>query len=201
MDIEGFKKLVKKYEPLHDAFVNDAMTGERYYKNGSDILFGRKKEDGEGNALRNADNRIPRNFHGLLVNQKASYAFTVPPLIDVGDAGADRCIMEALGDMYTKNCMELCINAANASVAWVHYWTDGENGFRWAVVGSQQVIPVWDRSLERKLLGVMRVYGETDEETGEDYTIYEYWTDTCCQAYRRRTADTVDRGIDRKSVV
>lgn len=195
MDIEGFKKLVKKYEPLHAAFVNDAMTGERYYKNGSDILFGRKKEDGEGNALRNADNRIPRNFHGLLVNQKASYAFTVPPLIDVGDAGADRCIMEALGDMYTKNCMELCINAANASVAWVHYWTDGENGFRWAVVGSQQVIPVWDRSLERKLLGVMRVYGETDEETGEDYTIYEYWTDTCCQAYRRRTADTVDRGM------
>lgn len=36
MDIEGFKKLVKKYEPLHSAFVSEAMTGERYYRNGSD---------------------------------------------------------------------------------------------------------------------------------------------------------------------
>ena len=195
MDIEGFKKLVKKYEPLHAAFVNEAMTGERYYKNGSDILFGKKREDEEGNVLRNADNRIPRNFHGLLVNQKASYAFTVPPLFDVGDSGANKCVVEALGDMYTKNCMGLCINAANTSVAWVHYWTDGEGRFCWAVVDSPQVIPVWDKSLERKLLGVLRVYGETDEETGEDYTIYEYWTDTCCQAYRRRTADTVDTGM------
>ena len=183
MDIEGFKKLVKKHEPLHAAFVNDAMTGERYYKNGSDILFGKKKEDEEGNALRNADNRIPRNFHGLLVNQKASYAFTVPPLLDIGDAGANKCVMETLGDMYTKNCMELCINAANASVAWVHYWTDGKGRFCWAVVDSLQVIPVWDKSLERKLLGVLRVYVETDEGTGEDYTIYEYWTDKIGRAH------------------
>lgn len=27
MDIEGFKKLVKKYGPLHAAFVNEALTG------------------------------------------------------------------------------------------------------------------------------------------------------------------------------
>ncbi len=45
MDIEGFKKLVKKYGPLHAAFVNEALTGGRYYRNGSDILFGYEKED------------------------------------------------------------------------------------------------------------------------------------------------------------
>ncbi len=128
MDIEGFKKLVKKYEPLHSAFVSEAMTGERYYRNGSDILFGDRKEDIEGNTLRNADNRIPRNFHGLIVNQKASYVFTVPPLFDVGGASANKAVMEVLGDAYTKNCMELCVNAANTSVAWVHYWTDAEGG-------------------------------------------------------------------------
>lgn len=195
MDIEGFKKLVKKYEPLHSAFVSEAMTGERYYRNGSDILFGDRKEDTGGNTLRNADNRIPRNFHGLIVNQKASYAFTVSPLFDVGDASANKAVMEVLGDAYTKNCMELCVNAANTSVAWLHYWTDAEGRFCWAVVDSRQVIPVWDKSLERKLLGVMRVYEDTEEETGDNYTIYEYWTDTCCQAYRRRTADTVDSGL------
>ena len=46
MDIENFKKLVKKYEPLHTDFVADAVIGERYYKNGSDILFPERKEDG-----------------------------------------------------------------------------------------------------------------------------------------------------------
>ena len=45
MDIEGFKKLVKKYGLLHAAFVNEALTGGRYYRNGSDILFGYEKED------------------------------------------------------------------------------------------------------------------------------------------------------------
>ena len=115
MDMEGVKKLVKKYEPYHTGFVHKAMVGERYYKNGSDILFGEKKEDGEGNPLRNADNRIPRNFHGLIVNQKASYAFTTPPVFDVGGKGQNKRITELLGDEYIKNCMELCVNAANTS--------------------------------------------------------------------------------------
>nr|WP_308743167.1 phage portal protein [uncultured Anaerocolumna sp.] len=34
-----------------------------------------KDKDETESPLRNADNRIPRNFHGLLVNQKASYMF------------------------------------------------------------------------------------------------------------------------------
>lgn len=159
MDIENFKKLVKKYEPLHTDFVADAVIGERYYKNGSDILFPERKEDGEGNVMRNADNRIPRNFHGLIVNQKASYAFTVPPVFDIGTEEGNKRVLELLGDEYVKNCMELCVNAANTSVGWVHYWEDGA-GFEWAVVDSKQIFPVWDKSLKQKLAGVLRVYGE-----------------------------------------
>ena len=194
MDIENFKKLVKKYEPLHTDFVADAVIGERYYKNGSDILFPERKEDGEGNVMRNADNRIPRNFHGLIVNQKASYAFTVPPVFDIGTEEGNKRVLELLGDEYVKNCMELCVNAANTSVGWVHYWEDGA-GFEWAVVDSKQIFPVWDKSLKQKLAGVLRVYGELDEGTGEDYTVFEYWTDTDCTAYRKKAADTVDGGL------
>lgn len=194
MDMEGFKKLVKKYEPYHTGFTHKAIAGERYYKNGSDILFGKKKEDGEGNPLRNADNRIPRNFHGLIVNQKASYAFTTPPVFDVGSTAQNKRITELLGDEYIKNCMELCVNAANTSIGWVHYWA-GNDGFEWAVVDSKQVIPIWDKSLRRKLLGVMRVYEELDEGTGDSYTVYEYWTDKECQAFRRKSSDTVDAGM------
>ena len=82
MDIEIVKKLITKYEPGHMSFVQHALTGERYYRNKTDILAAENKDkdkDADGNPIRNADNRIPRNFHGLLVNQKAAYAFTSPP--------------------------------------------------------------------------------------------------------------------------
>ena len=188
------KQLIKKYEPGHAAFETRAAVAERYYRNETDILFRDKpKEDKEesDNPLRNADNRIPRNFHGLIVNQKASYAFTAPPLFDVGNVTANKRITEALGDEYAKNCMGLCVNAANTSIGWVHYWT-GDNGFEWAVVPSAQIIPAFDRSLKRRLIGVMRVYPDIDEDTGDNYTVYEYWTDTECQAFRRRTGDELE---------
>ena len=191
MDIETMKQLIKKYEPGHAAFVTRAAVAERYYRNETDILFRDKPKEEADNPLRNADNRIPRNFHGLIVNQKASYAFTAPPLFDVGSTASNKRITETLGDEYAKNCMELCINAANASIGWAHYW-QGENGFEWAVVPSGQIIPVFDRSLKRRLIGAMRVYPDIDEATGDNYTIYEYWTDTECQAFRRRTGDELD---------
>ena len=38
MDIEIVKKLITKYEPGHMSFVQKALTGERYYRNKTDIL-------------------------------------------------------------------------------------------------------------------------------------------------------------------
>ena len=195
MDIETMRQLIKKYEPGHAAFVTRADIAERYYRNETDILFRDKPKDEKkeepDNPLRNADNRIPRNFHGLIVNQKAAYAFTAPPLFDVGSTANNKRITEALGDEYAKNCMELCVNAANAAIGWVHYW-QGDNGFEWAVVPSEQIIPVFDRSLKRRLIGAMRVYPDIDDATGDNYTVYEYWTDAECQAFRRRTGDKLE---------
>lgn len=193
MELETIKRLIKKYEPGHTDFVIKADIAERYYRNETDVLFRKAKEkDEDEKPLRNADNRIPRNFHGLIVNQKASYAFTAPPLFDVGTDAMNKQVKEVLGDEYEKNCMELCVNAANTSVGWVHYW-ETENGFEWAVVDSKQIIPVWDKSLKKRLSGVFRVYPEIDEETGDNYTIYEYWNETECQAFRRKTGDELEQ--------
>ena len=135
MDIETIRRLIKKYESGHAAFIMQAEVAKRYYRNETDILFRNKQKEEEkeeaNNPLRNADNRIPRNFHGLIVNQKAAYAFTAPPLFDVGSTESNKRITEALGDEYAKNCMELCVNAANTSIAWVHYWKS-DNGVEWA---------------------------------------------------------------------
>lgn len=191
MELEVIKQLIKKYEPGHVDFMLKAAKAEQYYRNETDVLFKAKKEDDSENPLRNADNRIPRNFHGLIVNQKASYAFTAPPLFDIGNTTANKQIAELLGDEYSKNCMELCVNAANTTVGWVHYWETKE-GFQWAVVDSKQIIPIWDKGLKKKLLGVFRVYPDIDEATGDLYNIYEYWNETECQVFRRRTDQTIE---------
>ncbi|MBD5089345.1 MAG: phage portal protein [Clostridiales bacterium] len=190
MELDVMKKLIKKYETGHINFILHADEAERYYRNKTDILYkGKEKTDDEGNPIRNANNRIPRNFHGLIVNQKASYAFTAPPLFDIGNTANNKKVTEVLGDEYAKNCMELCVNAANTSIGWVHYWED-ESGFEWAVVDSKQIIPIWSRNLKQKLIGVLRVYSDLDEETGDMYTYYEYWSDTYAQSFRRKTTDT-----------
>ncbi|MBS6396685.1 MAG: phage portal protein [Clostridiales bacterium] len=194
MELDIMKRLIKKYEPGHTGYIRECETAERYYRNRTDILLKKPKEDEEGKPLRNADNRIPRNFHGLIVNQKASYAFTAPPLFDVGNNTMNEKIADTLGDEYKKNCMELCVNAANCKTAWIHYWR-GENGFEWAVVDSKEIIPVMSKSLKKKLMGVFRVYSDIDEVSGDTYMIYEYWTETECQAFRRRIGDTVDEGL------
>ena len=195
MELDIMKKLIEKYMPGHSEYVNKCQIAERYYCNETDILFGEKQKDDEGNPIRNADNRIPRNFHGLIVNQKAAYAFTTPPTFDVGNAASNKKVTECLGDEFEKNCMQLCINAANMVMGWVHYW-ESDEGFEWAVVDSKQIIPIWDKSLKRRLIGVMRAYSDIDEDTGDNYTIYEYWNDTVCQTFRRRTSDDIDKGLE-----
>ena len=183
------KELLSQYMPGHAIYMVKCDIADRYYRNQSDILHGEEKKDEEGHPLRNADNRIPRNFHGLIVNQKAAYAFTTPPTFDIGSSKANAEILKVLGDEYRKECMELCVNAANAGVAWIHYWTNEFNEFEWAVIDSKQIVPVWNKSAKQKLIGALRVYTEIDETDGKSYTIYEYWNKEECQVYRRLQAD------------
>lgn len=202
MDIEVVKKLIKRYAAGHAEFVLNAMTAERYYRNQTDVLLDPEKKPSQEqemeSPLRNADNRIPFNFHGLLVNQKASYGYTYPPMFDVGSDKANADLVRALGDDFPKTCKDLCIEASNASVGWLHVWKtkpedeESENAWQYAVVPAAQIIPIWSESLKRKLLGVFRTYQELDTETGDNYIVYEYWNDTECYSYRLLVGETVD---------
>ncbi|WP_415982620.1 phage portal protein [Anaerostipes caccae] len=198
MELEVIKKLIKKYTAGHGTFLERAATANRYYRNQTDILLEppkkRETEQGE-NPLRNADNRIPLNFHGLLVNQKASYMFTAPPLFDLGDKASNKALTAFLGDKYAKTCKDLCVEASNASVAWLHLWKDKASGqYKYAIVPSGQVIPVWSNNLERELKGALRCYHDITDN-GQELDVYEYWNDTTCQAYAIEAGGVIDTGL------
>ncbi|WP_242861182.1 phage portal protein [Acetivibrio ethanolgignens] len=203
MDLESAKKLIKEHMPVHEKFVKDAIEAKRYYRNENDILTKgarREKEQSEDTPIRSADNRISHNFHGLLVNQKTAYMFTASPLFDIGNPEANKRIANVLGDKYAKVCKDLCINASNASVSWLHYWKDEKGTFKYGVIESEQIIPVWSSDLERELQSVLRVYRRTQDD-GKTYTVYEIWTEKECQSFIRQENLSVDIGLSYYSIL
>ena len=210
MELEIVKKLILSYADVHAKYQADALKAERYYKNETDILSEPKKKqervekDRNGELvtrdieqpMRNADNRIPFNFHGLLVNQKASYLFTEPPVFDIGADSSNKALSAFLGDKYPKVCKDLCIEASNKKTGWIHVWKSADDGnYRYAVVPSEQIQPIWSKSLDRKLLGVLRVYHEIDGD-GNEFDVYELWNDKECAAYRVLAGRTVKEDLE-----
>ena len=184
MELEAAKKLIEKYDGLDAVRLKKAEVALRYYLGDNDIMY-RKPKDKCDEPLRNADNRIAFNFHSLLVDQKASYMFTAPPLFDTKDDTLNEIIAATLGDGYAKKCKDLCVDASNAGVGWLHYWIDEKKGFCYGVIPSMQVRAVYSLRLEKELEAVLRTYRMVDDN-GDEWQIYEIWNDKECQAYRKR---------------
>lgn len=194
MEINVIKKLIKKHSVNHIDFMKKAEEAKRYYDNRNDILFKKKsydKENEEENPLRNADNRISTNFYGLLVNQKAGYMFTAPPLFDVGNEEINNKIVKFFGDRYAKVCKDLCVDASNSGVGWLHIWKDNDGVLKYGVVDPTQVIPVWSDDLNNDLEAVLRIYPYTDEN-GNRFKVCQYWDKEKCYAYNYEMSDTDD---------
>lgn len=199
MELEVIKKLIRKYTSGHSRFIRDSEIANRYYRTENDILFAKPKkeqvkEDETTNPMRNADNRIAMSFYPLLVDQKVSYLFTAPPVFETKNTTANKAIVEVLGGGYASKAQELCTNASNAGIGWIHYWIDEEGKFQYGVVPSEQIIPVWSPDLSQDLIAVLRVYKEFDDQ-GDVYDVYEYWNDTECAVYRKRASDVLDEGL------
>lgn len=191
MEIEVIKKIIEEHTKdltKRNETINQA---ELYYKNENDILRTKNPLDDEQklkdepNPLRNADNRVSHAWHRLLVNQKASYTMTTPPGFDTDDREMNTEITKLLGDGYPKVAKNLCIAASNAGVAWLHVWRDETNGFfRYAVVDSKQIIPIYSKRLTNDLEGVLRIYEDYDDNA-ETIIVYEFWNDKEVQMYSR----------------
>ena len=192
MELEKMKKLVNRYLIKHREMVRGSKVAERYYKKQNDILkYGVRISGESGSPLHNADNRIPSNFYNILVNQKASYLFTSPPIFDIGSKEGNEKITKILGDDFSKVCKNLCINASNSIIGWLHYWIDEEGEFQYAVIDSKQVIPVWTKGdLQKELSGVMRVYDWIDED-GNVLDVYEYWDNSRCWAFAKKNRGSI----------
>ncbi|MGQ5708816.1 phage portal protein [Lactobacillus sp. PSON] len=194
MEIKDIQKIIRNTATSRANFNTNYEKSLRYYMNKNDIVNrtnGESKinKEGKDDPLRSADNRISSNFHQLLVDQEAGYIATVAPSIDVGEKALNNKITNVLGDNFNSTLNRLVIDAANAGVAWLHYWIDDSNNFRYGIIPPNQITAIYSTSLDTKLLGLLRVYEKLDEDSGKYFKVYEYWNDKEARFYRNPIND------------
>lgn len=187
-------EIIMDFIQEHDT--TDMQTGVRYYNNDNDI---RKRniyywKDG----VRVVDetrknNRLPHNWHKLLVDQKANYlvgnpvTFAARNLTEEEKESTDdeefvEKINDLLAEKFDDDIWELCKDASNKGLAWLHPFIDEEGNFDYAVVDAMEVVPIWETTRQRKLVAVIRYY--ILKVNGQDRIRAEYWTREGVQYYQ-----------------
>lgn len=194
MELKALKDLIKSTSGQQTVFSQRYNQSLRYYKNENDITLKTEgkseiKDNGKKDAIRRADNRISNAFHQLLVDQEAGYLTTTPPKIDVGSDQDNQQIQDILGDQYELTLNKLVVDACNAGVSWIHYWIDENNNFRYGIIDPDQIIPIYDTTLENTLIGVLRSYRQLDTDSGKYFTVHEFWNDKEAQFFKTKASD------------
>lgn len=188
--LERLKRIVINNESRK----SEILKAKCYYENQTDIQeCGVTPKNYDGNEgkdpLRSADNRLSHNFHQILVDEKVSYMFTYPIIIDVdNNSDINKKVKSVLGKDFERKLKNIAIEASNTGVGWMHYWIDKNNDFKYEKVNSEEIIPKYSNGLEKDLESIIRVYSCKEEKEGvvdeELYTYLEYWTDSTIDIFK-----------------
>ena len=177
MELNKIRQLITNNIRIEKEILNN----KRYYEVENDITRkGVKPKNESKDPLRSADNRIAHNYHQILVDEKAAYLFTYPILFDIdNNVEVNEAVTMVLGEDFPRKCKNLCIEASNTGLGWLHYWIE-EPKFKYELVNTEEVIPRYSNGLEKELEAIIRYYKTYEEVEGllEDqlFCYIECWT-------------------------
>lgn len=184
------------------------LTAKEYYANQTEITYKGVNSKDEEDPIRRADNRIGHNFHEILVDEKTAYMFTYPVLFDIDqNQEINERVSEILGDDFERKIKNLCIEASNCGVTWLHYWVEElqEKQFKYEMVNTEEIIPIYDNGLERNLEAIIRVYTCYEEVEGQiddqAFTYVEYWTDKTMDRWRFFGGNCIGQQLNEEHIV
>lgn len=148
MDIDVLRE-INKFKSSES--YNNMVTSEKYFKNKSEILD-RKFYYYPMNVKTldpyRANNKIVNNFFRMIVEQKVSYCLSKDvvinnyvPLINVND------FIDELAE-------ETCIKG----IGWVQPYIDSIESLKIAIIPSEQIIPLFDKTIEQNIINIIRFY-------------------------------------------
>lgn len=153
------------------------LEGIRYYNNDNDVLRRRLyRFDGSAQVedYERVNKRISHNWHKLLVDQKTAYLVGKPIRFNAEDKKLTNILNTLLGEEFDDTICELVKGAANKGVEWLHVYINENGEFSFSIIPAEQVIPIWDTSLQKHLTGLVRYYKIVNAD-GKDSYIAEWW--------------------------
>lgn len=187
---EILKDLIK--EDLDSDIKKKMAEGVAYYGNEPDILdedFREYRVEGiKYTDYTKSNKHITNNFQKLLVDQKASYIVGNPVVIecqnkDISDEEKETAVGDVdniLGEIFEDTVVDWITGASNKAWETVHIFIDDEGLFKYEIVPSEQIIPIYDTTHEKQINQVIRYYEVThiDKVTKQRSTRYaaEWWT-------------------------
>jgi len=169
---------------IDEHYTLDMIKGENYYNNDSDIKKRKLYYWQDGVKVEDetkANNKMPHNWHKLLVDQKTSYLCGKPISFlakDDGDKGFADIVNEVLEDDFDDDAAELVKEASNKGLAFLHIYIDdvakGIGNLKYAPIPAEEIIPVWDTSRQRELAEVIRYYVMSTRD--KEFLKAEWWT-------------------------
>ena len=176
MDIKDIVKYINHDQPRQRKLANQMA----YYRGRNpSILADYPKEE--------PDNRIPVPFARRAVNMVTGYLGKEGNIVYSGD-GYDKSLQETFdaNDEGLRD-LELLSTALIHGEAWELHWTEaGKDKF--AQIPTYQAIPIYSRSLKRKLIGFIRAWSERDGDTTTYYI--DYYDDKSVSQYSGKSFDT-----------
>lgn len=157
--------------------ITQMILGEKYYYNESDILDremyyfkdGVKKKDET-----KTNNKIPHNWHKLLVDQKTAYLVGKPPVMQSEEKNLEDKVNLILGEEWHDTLNEVATNSSNKGTEWLHTYINKEGLFKFIIIPAEEIIPIYDTSLQENLEGILRHY--LVEVNGKERIRVEWWT-------------------------
>ena len=170
------------------------IEGVRYYNNENDILRRKAYRFDSGVKIEDEtkqNRRLNHNWHKLLVDQKTSYLLGRPVKFSADDVDLTAIINKGLGERFDDVLCELSKGASNKGIEWLQLFINEDGGFDFAIIPAEQVIPIWDTSLQKRLVGLIRYY-EVSRAVGGSELLVEWWSENSVKHFVRDTSGRVD---------
>lgn len=167
--------IIKDLINSHDTM--KMVEGQTYYQNENDILKRKQYYYKDGQKTEDdtkANHKIPHNWHKLLVDQKVSYLVGKPVVFQSDEEDYEKNINLLLGEAWDDALTELAKNSSNKGTEWLHVYINSEGKFKFIIIPAEEVIPIYDTSLQENLEAILRYY--IVEVNGEERIRVEWWT-------------------------
>ncbi|NGP60069.1 phage portal protein [Paenibacillus thiaminolyticus] len=138
------------------------LTGERYYRNETDILERVRTAIGASGAKEPvgnlANNKLPNAFTRKLVDQKVGYLLGKPMSIQTKNKDYHSKLTEIFNDAMLRRIQSIGEEAINKGIAWLHPYYDETGMLCFKKMKSEEIIPLWRDEEHTELQAIIRVY-------------------------------------------